>query len=398
MALAELIIFSINSSFFTIANIFMSKEGIADPQIATYWSVRFASTLFFAVPFGIFIKGRKLKPLFFIDAIVFALSAISFVYAVSWNNTWQIYLSFIFMGLGDSATRILSISYILRNVAPENHTLGISLNSATWSTSLITSGMFIAFFNTIDPVFFNEELLLKLLGGIGLLSVFFIFRMTDKEVIPNFDNNSKFSLNNYNWKSIGLASIPTILIATGAGLTIPFVNLFFFNSFGVESNQFAMIMILVAGMVSLSILYVPNIKERYGYKAITITQSLSVIALFGMATTDFFNHIEGMVFIAILCFVLRQPLMNLAGPMTSEMTMYYVGKESQELMASLTSTIWSGSWFISSMIFRALRSADFMYGSIFYITVILYIFGISAYHLLIQDFNRKKEAGLIEIV
>ena len=47
--------------------------------------------------------------------------------------------------------------------------------------------------------------------------------------------------------------------------------------------------------------------------------------------------------------------MNMAAPMTSELTMNYVGKENQEILSAITAAIWSGSWYFSSQIFRFLK-------------------------------------------
>ena len=52
--------------------------------------------------------------------------------------------------------------------------------------------------------------------------------------------------------------------------------------------------------------------------------------------------------------------------MTSELTMNYVGKESQEILSAITAAIWSGSWYFSSQIFRFLKSMDMPYAYIFY--------------------------------
>lgn len=396
MVIAELIIFTINSAFFTIANIFMSKQGLSDPQIADVLSFRFASTLFFAVPFGVFIRKRKLKPFLYIVAVSFPLAIFLFVQAVAGQIVWLLYITCVAMGLSDSTIRIVTISYILRNVKPENHTAGISLNSACWAASLISSGLFVAISHAINPVFFDEKMILTVLSLFGFVSLFFVANISKDFVDATSEKAQSFSIQkDYKWKRIIVASMPTTLIAIGAGLTIPYVNLFFFHSFGVDSSQFATLMMFVACLVVGSILLVPKIKERFGYRAITYTQTLAVLVLFCMATSDFYQHLSWMIFVAVICFILRQPLMNLAGPMTSEMTMYYVGKESQELMASLTSTIWSGSWFISAIIFRNLRAADYSYGGIFYITVALYVLGITAYHFLILDFEKKKLEGVI---
>ena len=83
--------------------------------------------------------------------------------------------------------------------------------------------------------------------------------------------------------------------------------------------------------------------------------------------------------------------MNMAGPMTEELCMDYVGEKNQEILSALYSAIWSGSWFISSQIFRFLRSKDFSYGEIFYITAVLYSIGVFMYYMLIQDYNKIKK-------
>ena len=45
----------------------------------------------------------------------------------------------------------------------------------------------------------------------------------------------------YDWGLLFKAIVPTLIIAVGAGLTIPFINLFFFHNFKVDSFQFALI-------------------------------------------------------------------------------------------------------------------------------------------------------------
>ena len=51
--------------------------------------------------------------------------------------------------------------------------------------------------------------------------------------------------------------------------------------------------------------------------------------------------------------------------MTSELTMNYVGKNNQELISALSSSLWSASWFISAKLFEWLRLLNFKYYEIF---------------------------------
>jgi hypothetical protein len=106
-------------------------------------------------------------------------------------------------------------------------------------------------------------------------------------------------------------------------------------------------------------LLMPSIRRRFGYRvAITLFQSCSVLALFGLAATEWMKPWGGAVWLAAIFYVIRQPLMSAASPMTSELTMYFVGKRNQEVMAALNASVWSGSWFVSTGIFAYLRRQD----------------------------------------
>ena len=137
-------------------------------------------------------------------------------------------------------------------------------------------------------------------------------------------------------------------------------------------------------------LLVPKVKDVLGFKkGITLTQSIAVLALVALATTEFLWSIGGLCHWLFYVFGYVHLLMNMAAPMTSELTMNYVGKESQEILSAITAAIWSGSWYFSSQIFRFLKSMDMPYAYIFYITAALYAFGIFTYYLLILDYERK---------
>ena len=194
----------------------------------------------------------------------------------------------------------------------------------------------------------------------------------------------------YDWAVLIKAITPTLIIAVGAGLTIPFINLFFFHNFQIDSSGFAVIGGVASFLVAVLALLVPNLKSRLGFKkGITYTQSISVIALVALATTEFFNDHWWALPLAVVCFWIRTPLMNMAAPMTSELTMNYVGSKNQEMLSAIMAAIWSGSWFFSSQIFRFLKSEGLPYAYIFYITAALYALGVLMYYLLIRDYERR---------
>lgn len=92
------------------------------------------------------------------------------------------------------------------------------------------------------------------------------------------------------------------------------------------------------------LLFVPIIKEKLGYKlAIPLTQLIAIFALIVLALTEIIPY-SFAVYIAMVAYVIRQPLMNMAGPMTSDIVMKYVGEKNREMVSALTAAIWSGSF------------------------------------------------------
>jgi hypothetical protein len=213
--------------------------------------------------------------------------------------------------------------------------------------------------------------------------------MGRREQVPVFEGNRK-DLGNFDWKIIAMAMTPSLILAVGAGLTIPFINLFFYKVYGMTAETFSIVNAFSSITVAFAALLVPHIKNKYGYKvAITRTQTIAVISLALLAITEFYSTEGWAYFAAVFFFLLRQPLMNMAAPATSELVMNYVGQKNQEIISALTASIWSGSWFLSAIIFRVFRSNGMMYGNVFLITAGLYAVGVVWYYYLIKAYQKK---------
>jgi predicted MFS family arabinose efflux permease len=207
------------------------------------------------------------------------------------------------------------------------------------------------------------------------------------------ESKPSYKLSQYDWPVIIKALIPTLIIAVGAGLTIPFISLFFEEVHGMHKGTFSVVSSVAALLVAWGALLVPLIKNRMGYKiAIPSTQSLAVVSLVALATTQYYNHVGIAVVIAVICYLLRQPLMNMAGPMTSEIVMNYVGEKNREIVSALTSAIWSGSWFVSGLGVQIMFAQGLKFVNIFLITALLYSVGVIWYMILVRDYERKMKS------
>jgi predicted MFS family arabinose efflux permease len=390
MIKAEFFVQLVGAAFFLILNIFLVKNGFSDPEIANFISYRFLAVMVLAFPLGFYIKGKKLKPFFLIGSI--GVPTIAIIMIISIKLKWFTILPFLFVLWGAVFTsfQVSSLPFVMRNTSVKNQSHAISLNYATHSFGTIISGILIYSISQI-VIDIDEGKILILIALISYVGIYFLSQLKVDKIIVKKDNVG-IQLSSYNWSVLLKALIPTFIIAIGAGLTIPFINLFFFHIYGLDSSQFAVVGTIASILVAIMALLVPKVKNRLGFKkGITITQSLAVLALVALATTEFYAHHWWALPLALFCFWMRTPLMNMAAPMTSELTMNYVGKQNQEILSAVTAAVWSGSWYFSSQIFRYLKSMDLPYAYIFYITAVLYALGVFSYYLLVLDYEKKKE-------
>ena len=387
MIKAEFFVQLIGASFFLILNIYLVKHGFSDPEIANFISYRFLAVMLLAFPLGFYIKGKPLKPFFILGSLGVPIIAILLVLAVEFNWHQYLPLLFILWGIFFTSFQVSSLPYVMRNTISKNQSHAISLNYATHSLGTIVSGIIIFSFGKFMKEI-DEGLILFCIAFLGFFGVYYLLRMKIDTFIPV---KKELQKKTYDWVLLLKAIIPTLIIATGAGLTIPFINLFFYHNFKVDSSEFAAIGGISSILVAVLALLVPNVKNKLGFKkGITYTQTAAVIALVALATTEFFSNYWWALPVAVLCFWIRTPLMNMAAPMTSELTMNYVGKRNQEMLSATTAAIWSGSWFFSSQIFRYLIAEGLPYAYIFYLTSILYAFGVIMYYFLIRDYEKRK--------
>ena len=387
MIKAEFFVQLIGAAFFLILNIYLAKQGFSDPEIANFISYRFLAVMLLAFPLGFYIKGKPLKPFFIMGSLGVPTVAIALVLAIQYGLYQYLPTLFILWGVVFTLFQVSSLPYVMRNTSVANQSHAISLNYATHSFGTILSGIMIFGFGQFMREM-DEGVILLFISALGFFGVYYLLKMKVDVVIPV---KKGLQWKSYDWGLLLKAIVPTIIIAIGAGLTIPFINLFFFHNFQIDSKGFAVIGGVASILVAFLALLVPNVKNKLGFKkGITYTQTIAVLALIALATTEFFASYWWALPVAVLCFWVRTPLMNMAAPMTSELTMNYVGKKNQEMLSAIMAAIWSGSWFFSSQIFRHLKAEGLPYAYIFYITAVLYGFGVFMYYLLVLDYERRK--------
>lgn len=383
--LSEAALQLVNGALMVLLLLYLRTKGFNDSENATFFASRFLGVLAISLPFGLYIKGKPLAKYFKVASLTLPLFTLIAIYFIEQKSVWGIHISFILWGIAFSLAEIPKIPFIMRNTNQGKLSNAISLAYSTWSFGAVTSGLTIFLLSYFFPDIFDHRNCLIFIVGLSFTGAYFAFSIRDEEV-PEIEH--KITLRNFfgsvEWRRIGYALTPTFIIAVGAGMSVPFIPLYFNSTFNMAYDEFSGYSFIAYFLVLALILFAPSIKNKYGLKySIPITQLLSVGCLATLAFMDIYNYWNWALVAALVAYVLRQPLMNIAQPLTTEVIMTYVGKENHEVAASLMALIWNGSFVISSNIFGILREKNVPFSGIFGITVVMYLVAIVWYQQLI---------------
>lgn len=387
----------INTAQFLLLNLFLKDRGLDDPAIAALTSQRFVATFFLALPAGLWLRGRPLRMPLLVGSLLFPLTALASLEAVRLGMMSAASGCFLAVGFAGLLLNIASLPMAMRLAPPKQSSEALSLLFATWAAASICGGLLSTVIQSIGSLdigghhFVLDEyatLLLLTLAGFGAP---FIFTRLPDPVPEERSANHWLHVHREDWPILTRTLLPTLCIATGAGLSIQFLNLFFshvhhlgpaaYSGYGSISN----VLVLIAGLI------VPEVKRRLGWRGLIIgVQCAAIVLLVAMGLTELVATAAWALPLAIVLFILRQPLMSMAGPATSELTMNYVGERNRELVSACSGAIWSGAWWLAARTFEILRSHHLPYWVVFMTTAALYLAGTFSYLLIIRAVERRE--------
>ena len=390
----------INTSQFLLLNLFLKSRGLDDPAIAALTSHRFLATFFLAIPAGLWLRGKPLRKPLLIGSVLFPLTALVSLEAVQRGHMTAASACYVAMGFSNLILNVGNLPMLLRMAPPKQSSEALSLLFATWGAASICGGVLSSVLQGIGhfelgghQFVFDEHTTLLVLTIAGLGASFFYAQLPDP--IPAATARPHWlHVHREDFPVLLRALVPTLCIATGAGLSIQFLNLFFSNVYHLSPARYSAFGSVSYVLVFITGLIVPEVKRRLGWRgAILGVQSAAVVMLALMGLTELWKHTAWALPVAVICFIFRQPLMNMAGPSTSELSMTYVGERNRELMSACNGATWSGSWWLAARVFEILRTHDLPYWQIFLMTSVFYLIGTVSYLGLIRRVEQRELEG-----
>lgn len=396
-AVGQFFINLIQTAQFLLLNLFLKDSGMDDPSIAALTSQRFVATFFLAIPAGLWLRGRPLRWPLILGATLFPLMALASLETVRCGAMTAASACFVIMGFASLILNVANLPMALRLVPAHQSSEAISLLFSTWAAASICGGLVSSVLQGIGHfdvsglhLVFDEHSTLLVLTLVGFVAPLFFAWMPDP---------SPESKPSHHWLHVHRSDmpvllhtlLPTLCVATGAGLSIQFINLFFHSVFQLDPARYSAYGSASNVLVLIASLIVPEIRRRFGWWGVIVgVQSIAILVLAIMGFTELWKHAAWALPVAVVCFIVRQPLMSMTAPSISELTMTYVGERNRELMSACNGAVWSGSWWLAARMFQLLRSHQTPYWMIFLITAILYLIGTWFYLHIIRNVVRRE--------
>jgi MFS family permease len=172
-----------------------------------------------------------------------------------------------------------------------------------------------------------------------------------------------------------------MLIGVGAGMVVPFFNVYFYDVLKASTGEIGLIfsagqIVMVAGL-----LIIPMLVGRFGkVRTIALAQVLSIPFLILIALTT-------NIFFAAIGYIMRMTLMNMANPAVSSFNMEIVAEQERATVSSLTQMGWYLLYALSTF-FSGITMSQGNYLLPFMITCVVYFIAAVAYYVFFLRIER----------
>jgi MFS family permease len=183
--------------------------------------------------------------------------------------------------------------------------------------------------------------------------------------------------------------MPYLLIGFGAALMVPYLNLFFVETYAISNQVLGNLFSAGALFAGLSVLGSPWLARKLGsrIRAIVTAQAVSLVFLLAIGFSPWLG-------LAMVGFVGRGALMNMAVPLLDVFGMEQVEEDEQGTLSSLLTLSWQIGWALMPLVSGIIQER-YGFTPIFLITGVLYAIGTGLIWLFFKDTEKSPQTQAV---
>ena len=320
-------------------NLYFKEAGLNESEIGNILAAGQLGSVFCTIPAAMLLDRWRMKPLLLVSVLVAVAG--SFGQALLPGRLAISAASFV-GGAGGAIFGVASAPFFSRNstTAERGHLFGVSVGCSALAGTLGTLAV-----RALEP-FLGEDMralrIMMVIGAAGALLAFAPLLFITEGAPDGRRRRFRDFLMARDWKTLGKLCGPDALIGCGAGLTIPFINLYFQGRFSTSPGTIALYFAASSAMNMIGFFLAPALAQRWGRVGlIAATQLLSIPFFAALAFSPWLT-------VSIAAFLLRSLLMNMASPIGSAFAMDMTADDQQAVTNSVKQLSWNLAWTFSS--------------------------------------------------
>jgi len=382
------VVFGLASSIYMLMfNLFVVSQGYSRSFLGELQSLPNLIALFGAVPAGVLVDYIGRKRALLLSNIMWILASLGI--ALSPGPNW-LRLSTVVFGLAGSLWMVSSAPFMMENSAEEERNALFSahfgLTTLVGFFGTLVGGYLPTFFSNAfgvgmeSPTAYRATLGVTVaLSALALIPVFMIKEQPRPAVVQGPDGHDSEGSRRTDrllkpWRNLSdpwlvlRIFIPNLVISLGAAILIPYMNLFFKETFKIPDKTLGILFAVSSVITGVATLASPLLADRWGrIRALVFTQLVSIpfLLLIGFS---------GMFWLSGIAFWVRAALMNMGNPLYSAFAMEQVKERERATVSGLMGMSWNIGWTIGPFVSGYMQAhPDIGFQPIFLITCVFYI-------------------------
>jgi MFS family permease len=364
--------------FRLLFNFYLLSLGFDEVLIGQLLTIGSLVALVSALPAGYLGDTLGRKPSLLLSVFLTSSSVLGMVI---WQSTTSFYIMNVVMGMGQSLSTVMMGPFLMENSGETERTylfsfnMGIQMIAAfigNWLGGRLPSWLGgLAGIDIVSPQAYGWSL--AIVGGLSFLGLIPLLLLKRRNMAP--ENGQ--SLTPYDYarkypKLLGKLISPMFITSIGAGLLMPFINVFFRTTYGRSDAIIGSLFATGSLAMAIGLLIAPPLADRWGkIRLVVITQGLSIPFLAILGFAPWYGA-------SAFAYLVRLSLMNMSTPVYQAFVMEHVEQNARATVASLVSMSWSFGWAFSPIISGHLQVA-YGFDPVFMGTIICYIIAILLY-------------------
>jgi MFS family permease len=286
------------------------------------------------------------------------------------------------LGLAQSLSSVTQSPFLMENSGEEERTYLFSLGFGLQMTAMFVGNWlggylptWLGLWQDVDAT--SSTAYGLALGAIALLMMVGLAplsRIRPDTSMPAGESSNFLPLSylRTHFRTFSRLVLPLLATSFGAGLFIPFMNVFFRQVHGQSDQAIGAVFAWSSLAMAVGFLLAPAIADRMGKIQLVVwTQILSIpfLALLGFSPW---------YWVAALAYLLRMALMNMANPVYQTFVMEEVEPKARATAASLVSMAWSSGRAFSPTVSGYIQ-VQYGFGPVFVLVIVLYVIAVWLY-------------------